>query len=438
MRVETTAWAVELVFVQPAFFFLLSLLFYLRVGGPRAGRRNYWISFGLFVVSLASYPLALAGLAVYLALDIFPLRRLGLDPAKWSSPEQRAVWMEKAPFVIATMLCACVNFLARSRCANFAPAPTLAEFGVAARVMQAFYVWALPVWKPWLPLDLTPMRAELIDFQPFAVPFVLSAGLVLGLTWFLWRRQTRWTGLFLLWLCHLALLVPALGLTEHPHYPADRYSLLVNVGWAVVLAGLFLDIWPRPRARCVLFAVVAGLVLVLGVMSRRQTAVWRNNNALFLEMLARLPNGPQYSVCRSDVLARLAGDYRDRHDYPAAETTYQAVIHEVPEFAPARNELARTFILAGDLDAARASLRQAQERYPAMRLAWNDVGVAYAQSSNYTVAVEMFSNALDTGPNDPVALQNMANALTLLGKTNAAAGYVHKLEDLKNHQQTGP
>lgn len=435
LRAETTAWAAALTYVQPLFFFLLSLLFYLRTGDPSAGRRNYWISFVLFIISLLSYPLAMGGLAVYLALDVFPLRRLDLDPVKWRSPAQRRVWMEKTPFFIATILCAWVNFHARVQSVNFTPAPTLEQFGVTDRVMQAFYVWALPLWKPWLPLDLTPMRPELISFQPFAVPFVLSALLVVGLTCFLWWRQTRWTGLFMLWLCHLALLVPALGLTEHPHYPADRYSMLVNIGWAIVLATLFLKCWSDTPARRFVCSAVAVVVLVLSVMSWRQTAVWRTNDAFFHALLERLPNGPQFAAHRSGLFIRLAGTYRDRRDFPAAETNFQAAIDEFPESGPTHDELARTFILAGDFDAARASLRQAQERYPAMPLAWNDVGVAYARSSNYTAAVEMFSNALDAGPNDPVALQNMANALTLLGKTNAAAGYLQKLDDLKNRAQ---
>jgi len=45
--------------------------------------------------------------------------------------------------------------------------------------------------------------------------------LVSGAVW--WKRR-EWPGLAALWMCHLVLLVPTLGLTEHPYFKI-RYSL---------------------------------------------------------------------------------------------------------------------------------------------------------------------------------------------------------------------
>ncbi len=100
LRVETTAWAVELVFVQPLFFLLLSLLAYLQCGGTdqRLASRFYWASFGLFVASLISYPIAIGGLVIFIALDLYPLRRLSLNPMEWGVAASRRVWIEKRSF----------------------------------------------------------------------------------------------------------------------------------------------------------------------------------------------------------------------------------------------------------------------------------------------------------------------------------------------------
>lgn len=97
LRVETTAWAVELVFVQPLFFFLLALLCYVRTAGAdeSRARRGRRISLGLFVVSLLSYPLALGGFVAFVAMDIFPLRRLSLSPGQWRDKSYRGIWREK-------------------------------------------------------------------------------------------------------------------------------------------------------------------------------------------------------------------------------------------------------------------------------------------------------------------------------------------------------
>jgi Tfp pilus assembly protein PilF len=432
LRVETTAWAVVMVVVQALFFLLLSLLCYLRAGSEGSNRRGYWASLILLVVSLASYPIALGGLVIYVALDVYPLRRLSLDPGQWLATAARRVWLEKIPFAVVTLLFGWVNLHARAHAEGIPKPPTLAAFPATARVMQAFYVWAYHAWKPWLPFGLTPVRTELVSFRPFDPPFVLSAILVLGLTALLFWRRHRWPGIFLVWLCHLALLVPALGLTEHPHFAADRYSVTVNIGWAMLLAGLFLKLWPRARARLAISVVVAVLVGVLSVMSYRQAQIWRTNDRFFHELLARLPDRPELAGRRLNIKIRLATAYRDQGDLTNSALTLEKVLQERPDSAAAHNELGNTFTLAGDLDAARTNYTDAAQLDPNLSPAWNNLGVAYAQQGKLNDAAAMFNEALRRQPENQDALQNLARALTLEGKTNEAAASLKKLEEIAN------
>jgi protein O-mannosyl-transferase len=429
LRVETTAWAVELVFVQPLFFLLLSLLCYLRAGAQGAARPGYWAALAFFVLSLFSYPLALGGFVIFIALDVFPLRRLTLNPADWFSAPARRVWLEKIPFAAVTLFCGWINLLSRARAIGFPSSPTLAQFGPAPRIMQAFFIWAWHAWKPWLPFGLTPERTELVDFQPFAPPFVLSAVFVLGLTVLLFWQRRRWTASFLTWLCYLALLVPALGLTEHPHFPADRYSLIPNLCWAVLLAGLFLKLWPNARIRRPLFLTVAIVAGLLGAMSYRQTFIWTSNVSLFREILARMPDRPQLDGRRFDVSLRLAQACRDAGDFSAATDTLDSIIQKWPEAAAPREQLGYTLTLAGQLDAARATYEAAaQTNLEITPSGWNDLGVAFAQTNRLDDAVSMFNEALRRAPHDPATLENLVHAYTLLGNTNQAALFRRQLD----------
>ena len=92
-----------------------------------------------------------------------------------------------------------------------------------------------------------------------------------------------------------------MGLTEHPHYPSDRYSYIPGILWSVLLAAALLRLGRRPG----LFAGAVGawlvLLAVLGAMSVRQTRIWRDSVSLFEYTLAALGDDPY----RADIHWRL-------------------------------------------------------------------------------------------------------------------------------------
>jgi tetratricopeptide (TPR) repeat protein len=83
----------------------------------------------------------------------------------------------------------------------------------------------------------------------------------------------------------LVLLVPALGLTERPHYTSDRYDYLPGLIWAMVVA---LALWKtglRPGLRRVGVVCTVGLALFWATLSVHQTSVWRDSVTLFTHTL---------------------------------------------------------------------------------------------------------------------------------------------------------
>jgi tetratricopeptide (TPR) repeat protein len=72
-----------------------------------------------------------------------------------------------------------------------------------------------------------------------------------------------------------------LGVTEHPHFASDRYSIVAGIVWSVALTGLLLRLEPwKWTARVGASAAVAA-GLLLGAMTWRQTPVWADSEALF-------------------------------------------------------------------------------------------------------------------------------------------------------------
>jgi protein O-mannosyl-transferase len=432
LRVETTAWAVELVFVQPLFFLLLSVLCYLASAETGTGRaiRFYWTSLVLYLASLISFPIALGGFVVFIALDIYPLRRLSLDPRQWLTPEARRLWLEKIPFAAVAIFLGWLNLRVRAHPGvSWSHLKTLDEFGATGRVMQAFYIWAYYVWKPWWPFHLTPVPTQLIDFQPFDAPFVLSAILVIGLSALLFRQRFRWPGIFAVWLCHLGLLVPMLGLSEHPHYPADRYSIAVGICWPVLLGGLLAKLWPRPQARRSLLAALAVVIPALGWMSYQQTFLWQTNVGFFHQLLADWKDSPVLLPRRVDFYMRLATAHSRRGELPDAIEALRTAVQLAPDYAAARRQLGDAELAAGQLDAASSTYAAAARLDPNSPPPLNDLGVAYARQGKLDRATETFAEALRLEPANRSALQNMAMALQKLGRTNEAVAYRTRLRE---------
>lgn len=103
LRVESVAWITERRDVLMGLFAFATVLAWLeacRSGAPgRPARRWYWTAVGCFAAALLS-KVMLVGLPIVLVvLDVYPLRRLRADEARWPTPLLRLAILERAPFL---------------------------------------------------------------------------------------------------------------------------------------------------------------------------------------------------------------------------------------------------------------------------------------------------------------------------------------------------
>jgi tetratricopeptide (TPR) repeat protein len=330
LRVEPVARVTDLTFCLLLCFLLISLWCYLRACGTKEGNPGrspfYWGSVAAFALAMFAYPFAFAYGVVLLMLDWYPLRRFADCADGWRDAGARRVLLEKLPFLLlgGTMLTTVV--------ARLQPTGIWAGFHVDGgfhpfeRAMQAFYVWAYYVWKPWLPFHLSPFYSTLVNFNPNAWPFWLSAAFVIGTTVLLMRRRSQWSWALALWASYLVLLVPALGLTERPHFTADRYDYLPGLVWAVALAAALQWLGARPNLRAAGFALGIVLALFWGGLSLHQTRIWRDSIALFEYMIRELRDDP----CRGDIHWRLGSVLASQGKTQEAAQQYQASLRIQP------------------------------------------------------------------------------------------------------------
>ena len=408
----------------------MATLLYLRSHAPgaepSASRRDYWLSVAAFALAVLSYPIVLGFVAALVALDFYPLRRFQRgDSASLVDTAARKVWLEKVPFLLLSVVLVAGTVYGRFFVTgDWSKPTTLGEFTVVARVMQAFYVWAYYVWKTVLPLDLGPFYTTLLENRPFDPAFTVSAIAVIGVTAVLLARWRQWPAALALWLAHLGLLVPMLGLTEKPHYPHDRYSIVNGVLLAIGAAALLWSLRNRPWQRGAVAA--AGILAVFcAVGSHRQTRIWENDFVFFEELLRRLPPTSHY---RPVALLKVGNAHADAGDDAKAEACYREALAINPDTAFVQlpynfgNVLARQ----GRWAEAEAAYAKAVAVAPRHLGARNNYGIALVRQGKFEAAFAQFDEALRLKPDSADTHLNYGVALAAKGELDRAVEQLNR------------
>ena len=209
-------------------------------------------------------------------------------------------------------------------------APSLADFPALDRVMQAFYVVAYYVWKTLAPTRLTPAPTQLYAFDPLGPVFIAAALGVAALTAALCLRPAWRRGPLLVWLAYLALVLPVAGLTEHPHYPNDRYSYLPGMVLALA-AALALGRISGRRLRAAAAAAAVLAALASAWAARGQLEKWRNSDSVFLSII----NGTWNASVRKENFSKWAKASEDLGRFETAKAVLEEWGREYPGTAPA-------------------------------------------------------------------------------------------------------
>jgi protein O-mannosyl-transferase len=422
LRVEAVARVTDFTYCLALFFLLISLWCYLRANArpqPAPARTGlYWGAVAAFALSMLSYPFAFGYAVVLIVLDFWPLGRFAACRVRsadsgitLSAPRSALhaalrLLLEKVPFALLGML-VLLTLLGRLNpqgvWTTFQPTPPLSTTGKA---MQACYIWAYYLWKPWVPFHLAPVYTTLVSFDPWEEPFVLSAGLVVGLTALLVWQRRRWPWALALWVCHLVLLASALGLTEHPHYPSDRYSYIPGILWPVLLAAALFRLARTLPARSYLFAAVVGasvfLLAALGAMSFRQSRIWKDSVSLFEYAVAAVGNDPY----RADLHWRLGMAYARQQKLDQAVEQYRRTL-ALESKVPAHHLLAQALQAQGKSEEALDHYLQVLEQQPDAAV-HGEAAALLASLGRSREAIAHYREALQLQPDLWPVLNNLA------------------------------
>jgi len=435
LRVESVAWVTERRDVLSGFFLLASVLAYLRRRDGSAGRGWGWyaVALLLFALSLLSKAWGITLPVVLLLLDVYPLRRLALPgagaPAAPEAPSRRLVLGEKIPFFLLALAFAVLAFLAQKKHAM----PMVVDHGFVDRVVQSAYGLCFYPMKTLAPVRLVPLYMLRPDFDPFEARYVVCALIAVGVTVWLAIMRRRWPWALSAWCCYAVIVSPVLGLAQSgPQIAADRYTYLACLPFAVLLAGGLLRIavarreggWSPALSRAA-FIAVAGWLVLLSALTRRQLGVWRDEVALWAHTIACDPSHYEAYYNRGCALEE-EGDFNGaladyeaaieldqaypkpynnrgiirerRGDAKGALADYNTAIRLAPEYAKPYNNRAVLRKSQGDLRGALEDYNTALRHNPNYGDAYNNRGSLHRSQGEYALALADYAEALRCSP----------------------------------------
>jgi tetratricopeptide (TPR) repeat protein len=406
MHVESVAWISARKDVLSTFFFLSTLLAYLRfTGTPFSARsRGRWLAYALslllFLLALLSKGTAVALAPTLVALDSL----LGRRPWSLSSV------VEKVPFFALALL---FGLLALDAQTGVGQLQGISSWSFHERIALAATAYFRYVWLLALPHQLS-------AFYPYpdagSLPTLFYAawlGLA-GVAALWWTSVRRWPvfafglAFYTLNIVFVLQLVPVGGAII-----ADRYSYVPSIGLFLAWAWLALELVARwPRARTGVAVLVLVWLAALGISTAGRTEVWHDSSSLWNDTLARYPDIPEARLNRA--LAR-----HETGDAVGALDDLSAAVLLAPEYAQAWGHRGVIRHQLGDNDAALQDLDRAVRLRPTAELLTNRAAVRLAVG-NAPGAIMDLNGALEQNPGMLIAWSNRGRARTALGQHAAA------------------
>ena len=365
LRVESVVWAAERKDLLCAFFMFPAMLTYLKYADadlPADRKRWYGWTLVLFILALMSKPMAVTLPLVLLLFDAYPLNRF-----RTGSQWLRLV-TEKIPFFVLSLLSGLLTLFAQNKAGAVM---SVGALSYTDRVLNALHSCIFYLEKTLWPHPVVPFY----PFPEYGFLMLLKVAAFVALTVFLavlWRRGQRF-GLAV-WLFFLITVSPVIGIVQAGEQAAaDRFTYIPTVGFYLLAAVGFLQVWNKYRetplkhgARIGVFLVALVSLALLSQLTHRQIPVWKNPGTLWQKVIEVFPGQTPKSY-------GILGHY---------------------------------FMVQGQTTKAVGYFEQAIELFPRYTGPYNELGLFYMNKKNYEKAEKYFKTSLDLR-RDAVVENNM-------------------------------
>lgn len=432
LHVESVAWAAERKDVLSTFFWILTMLAYVRYA-ERPGLGRYVPVALLFALGLMAKPMLVTLPLVLLVIDYWPLARTSGDPG---NKRQARTWprlvFEKLPLFALSAASCVVTYMVQQAGGSVGKAEAF-SFGVRAANAAVSAVAYLV--KTVAPVNLAVFYPHPHDSLP-AWQVIGSVAVLIALTVLAIRQSPRRPYLAVGWLWYVITLIPVIGLVQvGKQAMADRYTYVPLIGIFFAIAWAASDLMrrqasprasranrcraakpqptPQPAANPALY-VPAGVVLIaLFALTWSQVSTWRNTESLFRHAV---------DVTRDNYVAltNLGEVLNGRGKTDQATECYREALRIQPNSAEAANNLGLMLLKQGNMDEALRYMTVAVRYKPESPEVHFNMGLALAGKNELDKAIEQYREALKLRPSYAEVHDSLAMALDRRGMFDEA------------------
>ncbi|HQB28365.1 MAG TPA: tetratricopeptide repeat protein, partial [Paludibacter sp.] len=364
LHVESVAWISERKDVLSAFFWMLTLCFYVVYTEKQSIQRYLLVVFS-FVLALLSKPMVVTLPLIMILLDYWPLKRF----ENQNRLSDTIVWQlkEKLPLMLLSLLLVVATFYTPGDNASYELLP------LQTRLANAPVAFVTYLAKTFWPQDMA-------IFYPFPsqIPVWQITGAILliaTVTAAVIMTVKRLPHLFVGWFWFIITIAPVIGILQIGDFAmADRYHYLPSIGIGAMLAwGIPHCIKREDRRKNILWPVAIVSLIVLSVLTWEQSVHWKNNIELW------------------------------NHAIQVTEDNYMA-----------HNNLASALLEKGETEKAMHHYHEAIaiNHYPA---AYYNIGVIYYRMGQHQQSIEYFKKAIREKADYAAAYFNLGIVYQTLG-----------------------
>lgn len=406
LHTEAVMWVSGRKDVLSTFFFLLTLIYWIRLrqgyGGQVRWReepiRKFLVAaVGFFALALLSKVMAITLPIILLLLDWRDKRRF-----------TKEMFTEKIPFFALAILFGLIGVGGKT---EVVASSTLIDKILMGGKSSIFYIQKI-LWPDFFSL-LYPYYEDIVITSPdFYIPIIAWAVILAFVLLSLKRTRDIAFGL----LFYLVTVGPTfLNFTKggdlDVYFASDRYAYAPSIGIFIALIGTVLAIArPYVQRMCVFLGVV--VLSVLAILSYRQSLIWRDTNTLLMNVLRYYP---QSHVARNNIanVYRLEG----RYDEAIKEFEEALTMREHPRIL---SNLGAVYRKLGEYDLAIATYERALEIDPNSKEAHFGLGIIHAEQKNYLLAEAEYLKAIAIDPRYEEVHTNLGVILIETGRIDEA------------------
>ena len=378
------------------FFYLLSFLFYVRY---RNGiRTSYALSVIFFVCALLSKAMAMTLPAVLILYDLLIARRR-ID---------RTFIADKIPYVLLSILFIVIALGGKERVIGSSSAlDTILMAGKSSvfYIQQIFLPWNFSVYYPQV-TDISLLKAE------FFIPLLLVLAAI-ALAIFFHRKHPMISFGILFYFITLSPTFLNFHKGQVIFFAVDRYAYLPFIGILLIIIAVINPLFHRIRFPQKFVLIMSMLmILLLSILSIRQTEIWETGERLFSHALGLYPRSLN---ARID-LARI---HRERGEYQKAFDLLKEGL-ALGDHSALRLNAGVIYARTGDVQSATEQFEKAKVMDPLNPEPHFYLGSLWEQTNNPTLAREAYTKAVELDPSYVIARIRLAQLLIADGEIDEA------------------